>query len=49
MWLILLHSRVFQSVFVEIQTGIPDKRDAAAVQQFFMEEVQKGEELLALG
>lgn len=29
--------------------GIPDKRDAAAVQQFFMEEIQKGEELLALG
>ncbi|XP_068681437.1 mitochondrial import receptor subunit TOM20 homolog [Montipora capricornis] len=33
----------------ELRTGIPDKRDAAAVQQFFMEEVQKGEELLALG
>lgn len=33
----------------ELRMGIPDKRDAAAIQQFFMEEIQKGEELLALG
>lgn len=39
----------FIIVVVVTQTGIPDKRDAAAVQQFFMEEIQKGEELLALG
>lgn len=30
-------------------TGVPDRRDAAAVQQFFLEEIQRGEELLALG
>lgn len=33
----------------ELKTGIPDRKDTAAVQQFFMEEIQRGEELLAQG
>lgn len=32
-----------------LQNRVPDRKDAAAVQQFFLEEVQLGEDLLAQG
>lgn len=33
----------------EMKNRVPDRKDAAAVQQFFLEEVQLGEDLLAQG